>query len=59
MTPTPITEDYYAVLGVCQTASPDTIKKSYRQLALILHPDKNHDKPNATASFQLVRYPIY
>src|ERR671913_1450758 len=34
-------ENYYAILGVSRDASEDDIKKSYRQLALKYHPDKN------------------
>ncbi len=55
MTPVEIKDDYYEVLEVSQSATFDDIKKSYRRLALILHPDKNEDKPGATALFQLVR----
>ena len=32
--------DAYAVLGLPQTASIEEVKRSYRQLALIFHPDK-------------------
>lgn len=38
MAPSPPTEDYYAVLEVTPGATADMIKKSYRRLALKLHP---------------------
>ncbi|KAF1347185.1 hypothetical protein BDV97DRAFT_282355, partial [Delphinella strobiligena] len=53
MAPSPITEDYYMVLEVEQTAAPEVIVKSYKRLALKLHPDRNI-KYNATEAFQLL-----
>jgi DnaJ-class molecular chaperone len=51
-----VTDDYYAILEVHQTASVSDIKKSYYRLAVLRHPDKNQNKPDATASFQLVSF---
>jgi len=35
--------DYYEVLGVSKTSSPDEIKNQYRKLAKQYHPDRNKD----------------
>lgn len=51
MAPTSITEDYYKILNVKLTDTTEVIGKSYRQLAIKLHPDKN-GKHNATEEFQ-------
>jgi DnaJ-class molecular chaperone len=43
--------DHYQTLGVAKNATPDEIKKAYRRLAAIHHPDKGGD----TAEFQKVQ----
>jgi molecular chaperone DnaJ len=46
--------DYYEVLGVKKTATPEEIKKAFRGMALKYHPDKNPDNPEAEARFKEV-----
>jgi curved DNA-binding protein CbpA len=43
---------YYNELGIQSTATHDQIKKSYRKLAILLHPDKNINDPEASQKFQ-------
>lgn len=45
-------KNYYNVLEVSENASIDEIKKSYRKLSMVYHPDKNKNNPEATAKFQ-------
>ncbi len=46
--------DYYDVLGVGRTATPDELKKSYRKLAMQYHPDRNPDNAEAAERFKEV-----
>ncbi|OAA59884.1 heat shock protein DNAj [Niveomyces insectorum RCEF 264] len=43
----------YEQLGVASDASPDTIKRAYRQAALLWHPDRNPDDPSAAEMFKV------
>ena len=49
-----MSNNLYEILEVLETSSIDEIKKSYRKLSMMYHPDKNKNNPDATAKFQKI-----
>jgi DnaJ-class molecular chaperone len=47
-------ENFYEILEMPETANLDEIKKSYRRLSMMYHPDKNKNNPDTTAKFQKI-----
>jgi molecular chaperone DnaJ len=45
-------KDYYATLGVAETATAKEITKAYRKLARTYHPDANREDPKAEDRFK-------
>ena len=48
-------KDYYSILELPPSASADEIKKAYRRLAHLYHPDKKDNDPYAAAQFSVIK----
>jgi len=49
-----MSESFYNVLNVPETASQEDIKKAYRKMSMTHHPDKNNNSQESTEKFQKI-----
>ena len=46
--------DYYQILGIERSATQADIKRAYRKMARLYHPDLHPDEPSAQTKFQQI-----
>jgi DnaJ-class molecular chaperone len=49
-----VSKDFYDILGVSESSTPDEIKKQFRKLALKYHPDRNQGDQAAENKFKTI-----
>jgi len=47
-------ETFYDILGLDEKCTPEDIKKAYRKLSFMHHPDKNGNSQESTEKFQKI-----